>query len=237
MREVVPNVYAFTGFVVGRVYCVRDHDGLTLIDCGIQQSAGTILAQLWRSGALPGRVKRILITHGHPDHVGGLQQVQAATDAAVLVGQADRPVLEGQVPYPRAPEDADLSPVGRLMRSGTDQYADPVPVARSLADGDWLPDVLGGVQVIDTPGHTLGHVAFWQPERRILFAGDVLAHWPTGLGLPPAAFTVDMAEDIRSVGKLAALDPLVLCLGHGTPILRNAGGRLRAFAAQVAGKA
>ncbi len=237
MRELVPDVYAFTGFVVGRVYCIRDPDGLTLIDSGIKQSAGAILAQLRRSGAAPDRVKRILITHGHIDHVGGLQQVQAATGAPVAVGVADRPVLAGQVPYPRAPQDADLSPLGRLMRGGADQYADPVPVARELHDGDWLPEVLGGLQVIATPGHTPGHLAFWQPERRILFGGDVLGHWPIGLGLPPAAFTVDMAEDIRSLQRLAALAPDVLCLGHGAPILDNAAEPLRAFAECVKGKA
>ncbi|MDQ2809800.1 MAG: MBL fold metallo-hydrolase [Chloroflexota bacterium] len=237
MRELVPAVYAFTGFVVGRVYCIRDRDGLTLIDCGIKQSAKTILAQLSAAGVTPGRVKRILITHGHLDHVGGLQQVQATTGAPVMVGSADRPVLEGQLPYPRAPKDADLSPVGRLMRGGADQYADPVPVARELADGDWLPEVLGGLQVIATPGHTPGHLAFWQPERRILFGGDVLGHWPTGLGLPPAAFTVDMAEDIRSLQRLAALEPDVLCLGHGAPILDNAAKPLRAFADRMADKA
>jgi glyoxylase-like metal-dependent hydrolase (beta-lactamase superfamily II) len=104
------------------------------------------------------------------------------------------------------------------------------PVDRVLQDGDRLDEVFGGVQVIATPGHTPGHVSFWQPARRLLITGDAVGHMPWGLSLPIAAFTPDMDLARRSVSRLSRLDPEVMCMGHGNPIRKDATARLRAFA-------
>jgi glyoxylase-like metal-dependent hydrolase (beta-lactamase superfamily II) len=104
-------------------------------------------------------------------------------------------------------------------------------VARDLRDGDVLAEVMGGLHVVSTPGHAPGHLAFWQPERKVLFCGDVMmALWPRRLTLPFRMVTVDMDENIRSLKKLAELDTQVLCLGHGIPIARNTSELVRKFA-------
>ncbi len=108
------------------------------------------------------------------------------------------------------------------------------PVDREVGDGDIIPEVFGGMQVVFTPGHSTGHISLWQPEKKILIAGDVLMHLPVfGLRLPFAAFTVDMGEDRRSVQRISALEPNVICFGHGKPILKNAAEKLHAFAKKV----
>jgi glyoxylase-like metal-dependent hydrolase (beta-lactamase superfamily II) len=232
MHEVIPDVYTFDTLRMGRVYCLRDRDGLTLIDSGLKADGGRILAELARTGASPGRVRRILVTHAHRDHVGGLQQVQAGTGAPVWISAIDRPVAEGREPGAMAPDDAPMTRLDRLMPRPAN-WMDPSPVARELADGEVLPEVAGGLQVVATPGHTLGHLAYWHPTRRIAFVGDTIMHLVGRLWLPVGAFTVNMAENIRSIQKLAALEPQVICFGHGVPITRHAAATLHAFAAQM----
>jgi glyoxylase-like metal-dependent hydrolase (beta-lactamase superfamily II) len=232
MHEVVPGVYTFDDLRMGRVYCLRDRDGLTLIDSGLKADGGRILAELARTGATPGRVRRILITHAHRDHVGGLQQVQAGTGAPVWISAIDRPVAEGRAPGAMAPDNAPMTRLDRLMPRPAN-WIDPAPVARELAGGEVLPEVAGGLHVVATPGHTLGHLAFWHPDRRIAFVGDTIMHLAGRFWLPVGAFTVDMAENIRSIQTLAALEPDVICFGHGVPITRNATATLHAFAARM----
>jgi glyoxylase-like metal-dependent hydrolase (beta-lactamase superfamily II) len=79
--------------------------------------------------------------------------------------------------------------------------------------------------VLDAPGHSDGHVAFWRERDRVLIAGDVwfnmsLLTTAPGLRQPPALLTVDPAENRRSERKLAVLRPKVVGFGHG-PVLRG----------------
>ena len=210
MQLIVPGVYAFTGLVMGRVYALESTDGLALIDAGLGLAANKVLRQLQVSGRSPSDVKRILITHAHPDHIGGLAQLQAATGAQVIAHSVEWPLL--------------LRQVSALAHD---------PAARCEAqDGETLPEVLNGLHAIMTPGHTLGHVCFWQPDRRLVFCGDVMMRLPR-LRLPFAAFTVDMNENKRSIKKIAELNADVVCFGHGQPLMRDAASQLRAFAAKL----
>jgi glyoxylase-like metal-dependent hydrolase (beta-lactamase superfamily II) len=222
MQSIVPGVYAFTGLLVGRVYALEDADGLTLIDAGLGLAAGKVLKQLQASGRQASDVKRILITHAHPDHVGGLAKLQTATGAPVVAHSLERPVIEGQASIARRTNGIRLP--NTKMKAAT--------VQREVQGGETLPDVLGGMQVIFTPGHAPGHIVFWQPDRRLLFCGDVVMRLPR-LRLPFAAFTVDMDENKRSIRKIAELDADVVCFGHGQPLTGNAASHLRAFAAKL----
>ena len=105
------------------------------------------------------------------------------------------------------------------------------PVARTLAEGDALA---AGFTVLDTPGHSPGHVSFWREADRTLICGDVFFNMHVlttvpGLRQPPGLFTPDPAENRRSERRLAALEPGTVGFGHG-PVLRgDAGPRLREF--------
>jgi glyoxylase-like metal-dependent hydrolase (beta-lactamase superfamily II) len=93
------------------------------------------------------------------------------------------------------------------------------PVARRLREGDEV----GGFTVVETPGHTPGHVAFWREADRVLVLGDVVTNMKValllpGLHEPPSCETVDRAENIRWARRLAALGPALVCFGHGPPL-------------------
>jgi glyoxylase-like metal-dependent hydrolase (beta-lactamase superfamily II) len=227
VQQILPHLYTFTGLLVGRAYLIDDPDGLTIIDAGLGSAAAKILHQLQAAGRKPSDVKRILITHAHPDHVGGLPALRAATRAQVIASAGERPVIEGRIPVPR-PAPAQLSGLNRLVRMPVTTFK-PTPVDRIVEDGEVLAEVLGGLRVVATPGHAPGHLAFWQPQARLLFCGDVLMHF-RGLRLPIAVGTVDMAENRRSIRTLAALQPRMICFGHGVPLRRAAAETLHAFA-------
>ncbi len=206
MPAVIPGVTLLTSPPGVNMVLIEDPDGLTLIDTSLKLGARQVLAVLKRLGRQPADLRRILITHAHLDHIGGLPLLKAATGAVVIAS---------------APERADIEQRQR------------VPVDRTLTDDETLPEVLGGLQAVLAPGHTRGHLAFWQPERRLLVCGDVIMNL-AGLTLPFAFVTVDMAENRRSAARLAALEPAIVLFGHGPALTRDAAAALRRFAGRAA---
>ena len=87
-----------------------------------------------------------------------------------------------------------------------------------------------GLEVVDTPGHTPGHIAIFDTDSRVLVAGDALTNTTDGLKGPMREFTVDMPTAQESVRKLAALKPQVILFGHGPPAQRDAAAQLRRLA-------
>jgi glyoxylase-like metal-dependent hydrolase (beta-lactamase superfamily II) len=230
VQKIADNLFCFSNLLAGRVYCIIDSDGLTLIDTGLTLAVGMILSQLKRAGYTPTDVKRILITHGHLDHIGGLPALKATTGAQVVTSEDERPYVEGKFPAP-LPARENLPPLAQMMHPGKKGPELGTPVDRTVVDGEVLDEVFSGLQVVATPGHSPGHVSYWQPERRILFTGDVVMRLP-GLRLPYAAFTPDMAQSKRSLQRVAALNAQIICFGHGVPMTQDAATRLRAFAAR-----
>jgi glyoxylase-like metal-dependent hydrolase (beta-lactamase superfamily II) len=205
MQQVIEGVYTFTGLTVGRVYLIDDGGALTLVDTSLPGSVKKIAAQIEAIGRRVEDVTRILITHEHYDHIGGLPGLKAASGAEVMVSAAAKAAIECQL---------------------------EVTVDWVIDDGETIEGVLGGLQVIATPGHAPGHVSFWAAERKLLFAGDMALNL-VGLTRALPIVTPDPALNNRSIRRAAALEPEVICFGHGAPIVEQAAKRLRALAARV----
>lgn len=219
MKQILPRLHAFTGLLLGRVYCIEDEDGLTLVDAGLSSAAPKVLRQLQAAGRAPGDIKRILITHAHIDHVGGLPALKRATGAQVICSALERPYAEGAQPT--------------MLKGGkSGQTMAGAPVDRTVQDGEILANIFGGLQVVATPGHSPGQVAYWQPERRVLICGDTMMNM-VRLRLPFDRFTADMAQARQSVAKVARLAPDVVCFGHG-PVLTGAATKVADLARRVA---
>ena len=160
------------------------------------------------------------LTHDHFDHVGGSKRLVDAFDVPVWAGERDRAGVEsGCSPAP----DTWARPAVSRARH------EPVPVARSLREGD---DLGHGFTVLETPGHSDGHVAFWRESDRTLVLGDVffnidLLTTIPGLHEPWRILTRDPQRNRDSARRLAALEPELVLFGHGPP-LRDAAA-LQAF--------
>ncbi len=201
---------------------LQDADGLTLVDTSIVNAGDKILAQLKAAGHEPSAVKRILITHGHPDHVGSLPQLRAATGAEVWCHPLEKPIIQDNQPVVRRP--SGFRPPETKVK--------PTMVDRTFNGEETLP-ILGGLQVIHTPGHAPGHVSFWHPANKLLITGDVIFYLMNKMTLPFAFLTADMDENKRSIKKLIALKPETLLFGHGQPIVKTAAAPLQEFAQRI----
>src|SRR5207248_3436428 len=135
-----------------------------------------------------------------------------ATSAQVYASEGEKPVIADKQPI-TGPSREDLGGVWRMMPRPNTIFT-PTPVTRVLHDGDVLDEVMGGLHVVATPGHAPDHIAFWQPARGILFCGDVMMSLrPRKLRLPIRFVTTNMAQNIRSIHRVASLNVQVLCLG------------------------
>lgn len=220
MREILPNIFTFHGLTLGRVYAIKDQDGLTLIDTGMPNIHQKVIKQLEKAGYTPSDVKRIFITHAHFDHLGSLPELQSITGAEVYAHPLDKPVIQGEEFVVRRPKGLRFP----------ETKVPPTPVHHTFEDGDILP-VLGGLHVIHTPGHSPGHVVFWQPERKILFTADLIFRMFNYMTLPWAIFTVDQESNKQQIKRvMSMLQPESLLFGHGDPIIKGGNAKLVAFA-------
>jgi glyoxylase-like metal-dependent hydrolase (beta-lactamase superfamily II) len=222
LMKIAENVYLVPD-VVANPYILVDADGLTLIDTGIPRSEKKILAYLSGLGKSGRDLKRIILTHSDFDHVGALAALKEATGArtyasqieadAISTGRASRPIR-----MPFAWRRAAFFLLRPFMR------ARPVRVDEILTDGMVLP-VLGGLRVLDTAGHTPGHISLYAPAAGVLFCGDSIVSDPDGLKRSRPPLTWDQARADDSVRKQNALKPAIVCSGHG-PVVKEAAGKM-----------
>lgn len=220
MEEVAPDVLRWALWPLDglNVYLLGD----VLVDAGGAAAGKRLVTAL--SGH---RITAHAITHAHIDHQGASHFVCEQLEIPLWCGDGDREAMEtGDLTRILPNPDSRLA---RFMQ----RFAGPAhPVSRTLAEGDEV----GGFKVISTPGHTPGHLAFWREGDRVLVLGDVLFHrnpmtLRRGLTEPFFFATHDPARNRDSARRLAALEPSVVCFGHGEP-LRDSGA-LAAFVASL----
>ena len=238
MYRIAKGISGIEGTRIGRIYVIEAPDGLTLVDSSIPGAFPHIKKDLQKAGHQLDEIKRILITHAHWDHYGSLADLKETTGARVYAHHRyESAVIRGEK-KPDLPLPSQLHGFDRLVSTFWIQpqrkFNIAVKVDYELSEGDRLDEVLPGLVVVDTPGHSPGHCGFWQPEQGLFFGGDLLMRLPSGrLMLPLGAATPDLEEAKRSVRKVAEMQVKTLCLGHGRPIIGNAAAAISAFAAKL----
>lgn len=207
MKYLAPGVWRLKEFPAPtiNVYLAED----VLVDAGRTWDRRRIFAEL------EGReISLLALTHVHPDHQGAAKAVCEARGVPLACHAGDVDAMEGRRPVQEA---AQTNPVNRIVASIW--QGPPHGVGRVLEDGDEV----AGFRVVHTPGHSRGHVVFFRESDRVAICGDVIRNMSYATGLPgikepPPIFTYDMAENRRSIRKLAELNPSLILPGHGPAV-------------------
>lgn len=209
--QIAPSVYWLSGRSVN-VFLCQDEDGLTLIDTGMPGRQAQILEAIAKLGFRSSEVVRIIITHADIDHAGGAAAIQAETGATVYAGAETSALLC------RCRSPKHMPWLAQFLMERFMSYS-PCPEAaiETCQEGDVLP-VLGELQVLATPGHTLGHHSFYSPTAGVLFAGDALQTRGGRLQVSPKFVTADRDAARRSAIRLLNLAPAHFACGHGPPM-------------------
>jgi glyoxylase-like metal-dependent hydrolase (beta-lactamase superfamily II) len=205
VKLIADDVYLLRGFPPNaiNVYLVGD----VLVDAATRHAGRRILRQI------EGReVTAHALTHAHADHQGASHEICEKLGVPFWVGAADADVAESGDVMSRQPSHPLNTLIGKVWPGPGH------PVARKLAEGDEI----AGFTVLDTPGHSAGHVSLWRESDRTLICGDVLNGMNLlttvpGLHEPIAVFTPDPARNRESARRLGELEPALVCFGHGPP--------------------
>ncbi|HSM57351.1 MAG TPA: MBL fold metallo-hydrolase [Candidatus Sulfomarinibacteraceae bacterium] len=227
IRTFGDNLWQLTRLAVFNAYLVREDDGLTVIDTSLAGSGKDIL-QAAEAIGLP--ITRLGLTHAHTDHVGALDELSSALpEAEISFGERTAQFLQGELALQPDEPQAELR--GGFVRRETEP-------TRLLAQGD----MLGSLRVVQSPGHSPDHIAFFDERDGTLIAGDAfqtqggiavagVRRWLFPL---PASATWHLPTALESAQDLRALNPTRLAVGHGRLLENPAEAMDRALAAAEA---
>ncbi|MCC9043370.1 MBL fold metallo-hydrolase [Myroides sp. M-43] len=194
-----------------------------LVDSGIRSSYGAIKRAIQE---IP--VNQHVLTHAHADHQGCSDQI----------------CKEFSIPLLCHPKEVFRTETGIV----TNDYPNPQNWVAKLQQRYWAGqghivertivenDMIGNFKVIETPGHSDGHISLFREKDGVLIIGDAAVNMNllttvSGLRLPPNIFTSDQQQNIQSLQKLAELKPTIICFGHG-PIMKNTNQEFEDFVAK-----
>jgi glyoxylase-like metal-dependent hydrolase (beta-lactamase superfamily II) len=207
VKQLADGVWRLAGFPPNaiNVYLLED----VLIDASTKYATRRIVRELKGH-----KLAAHALTHAHPDHQGASHAVCERYGVPFWVGEKDADAAENPKLIGERQPDHFMAQLFAKTLTGPGHRVD-----RRLHEGD---DV-AGFRVIDVPGHSAGHVAFWRESDGVLVAGDVLNSADVytlipRLSEPRAYFTPDPAENRRSARKLAPLEPKLALFGHGPPV-------------------
>jgi hydroxyacylglutathione hydrolase len=177
-------------FVYSYILCGKK---ICLIDAGVSTTSSILQDYLKKLGRSPEEISFVLLTHAHPDHIGGCLSIKKISSASFAAHPKDKPWIE----------DVEKQYRERPALNFFELVGGPVPVDRDLKDGEVIPwDKGRNLRVLETPGHSLGSVSFFYDEEGALFSGDAIP----AVGTLP--IYVDPQVSIKSIRKLQKLSGL-----------------------------
>jgi glyoxylase-like metal-dependent hydrolase (beta-lactamase superfamily II) len=195
------------------VWLVQTGDTFTLIDTGAPESTKHLIPALRE--ATQGRgPQRVLLTHAHIDHAGGLNALNLVWQPEVICHREEAPLVRGDISYRQLKTKNPPFWLGRLLMP---QPVWDVKITQILEGGQSA----AGMAVIHLPGHSPGHIGFLHPQDMAMICGDAIMNIGGHLTMPFPFSTQDPGAARVSIKRLADLDSKLLLPSHGQPITRN----------------
>ena len=170
---------------------------ICLIDAGVSTTSPLLQDYLKKVGRSPEEISFVLLTHAHPDHIGGCLAIKKNSPASFGAHAADKPWIE----------DVQRQYRERPILNFFELVAGPVPVEWELRDGEMVSwDQGRTLKVLETPGHSLGSISFFFEEEGALFSGDAI---PAAGTLPIYVNPQVSIKSIRKLQKLSGLKHLL----------------------------
>jgi glyoxylase-like metal-dependent hydrolase (beta-lactamase superfamily II) len=222
------------------VYVIEGTDGHIMVDAGWDsQEALWALQEGLKAANLKLRdIKKVVVTHVHPDHYGLSAKIKQICGAEVAMHRVDADLI-----FPRYKDFAALlKGVGEMLRQNgvpdgelpqlqeaslwMNRYVTPDLPEVKLEDGDTISNDSCELEVLLTPGHSPGHICLYERERKFILSGDhVLYEATPHVGFNPHSGDNPLSDYIYSLGRLAPLKVHFTLPGHG-PVFNALGLRI-----------
>jgi glyoxylase-like metal-dependent hydrolase (beta-lactamase superfamily II) len=201
---------------------IWDKDAIILVDAGYPGQLSLIRKEIEKIGVDFNKLNLVILTHHDIDHIGSVSSIlkELHNNVKVLAHEEEKAYIEGEkVPLKLAQLEANLNSLpGEMkiiygkLKAGFENCK--VNVDRTLTDCEEL-QVCGGIKVIFTPGHTLGHICLYLKQSKTLIAGDLLWVEDGRLEKAPTSTNFNMELTAKSLKKLMEYDIETMICYHG----------------------
>jgi glyoxylase-like metal-dependent hydrolase (beta-lactamase superfamily II) len=221
---------------------IWDKDNVILIDTGYPGQLPLIREAMKIADVPFEKLNKIIITHQDIDHIGSLPSIlkESPQPIEVLANELEKPYIQGDQQLLRITPEAIAQAAAKLPDSmpserrkafiATLENPPHGPVDTTVVDGQELP-YCGGITIINTPGHTPGHISLYHKPSKTLIAADAMVVEAGQLYGPVPQTALDYKTAMQSLHKLTAYPIENIICYHGGLFTNNPNQRIAELAA------